>query len=125
MRSRNAPPGNNLARVRFEFATANRVIFGPGTMREAGALAAELGRRALVVTGRNPHRTGPLLALLRERGVDGVVFTTTGEPEIQTVRDGVAMAVHENCDLVIAFGGGSAIDTGKAVAALLANGGEV
>ena len=39
--------------MRFEFATANRIIFGPGTAREAGRLARELGRRALVVTGRH------------------------------------------------------------------------
>lgn len=113
------------AGVRFEFTTANRVIFGPGTVREAGPLAAELGRCALVVTGRNPGRAGPLLELLRTHGVDSVVFSTTGEPAIQTVMDGAALATKEGCDLVIAFGGGSAIDTGKAVAALAANGGDI
>lgn len=111
--------------MRFEFATANRVIFGPGTVHEIGPLAAELGRRALVVVGRSANRAQPLLELLRAHSVDGIVFSTTGEPEIQTVRDGVAMAARDHCDLVIAFGGGSALDTGKAVAALLANGGDV
>jgi alcohol dehydrogenase class IV len=111
--------------MRFEFATAHRVIFGPGTLREAGPLAAELGHRALVVTGRNPARAQPLLELLRKHGVDAIVFSTPGEPEIQTVRDALALATREHCDLVIAFGGGSAIDTGKAVAALLANGGDI
>ena len=111
--------------MRFEFATANRVIFGPGTVREAGPLAAELGRRALVVVGRSAVRAEPLMALLREHGVDAIVFSVPGEPEIQTVRDGVTLAAREHCDLVIAFGGGSALDTGKAIAALLANGGDI
>ena len=125
MRSRAAPDVNTIRGMRFEFATANRIIFGPGAVREAGPLAAELGRRALVVVGRNPHRAEPLLELLRTHGVDSVVFSTPGEPAIQTVMDGAALAVKEHCDLVIAFGGGSAIDTGKAVAALAANGGDI
>ncbi|HXC99188.1 MAG TPA: iron-containing alcohol dehydrogenase [Verrucomicrobiae bacterium] len=116
---------NIIANVRFEFATANRIVFGRGAICDAGTLAAELGRRALVVTGRNPLRAGPLLELLRKHGVNDIIFPMTGEPEIQTVRDGLASAARERCDLVIAFGGGSAIDTGKAVAALLANGGEL
>jgi alcohol dehydrogenase class IV len=111
--------------MQFEFATAQRIIFGPGTIRNAGPLAAEFGRRALVVAGRDPLRAGPLLALLREHGVDATVFPVPGEPEIQTVMDGLALAACEHCDLVIAFGGGSALDTGKAVAALLANGGDL
>jgi alcohol dehydrogenase class IV len=38
--------------MRFEFATSTRIIFGPGTLREVGPIAAEMGHRALVVTGR-------------------------------------------------------------------------
>lgn len=125
MPSQISPRTNTIADMRFEFATANRVIFGPGAVRDAGALAAELGRRALVVTGHNPLRAEPLLELLRKQKMDAIVFSTSGEPEIQTVRDGLALAARERCDLVIAFGGGSAIDTGKAIAALLANGGEL
>ncbi len=120
-----ALPANTIDDMRFEFATANRIIYGPGAVHEAGPLAAELGRRALVVTGRNSLRAGPLLELLRKHAVNGIVLPTSGEPEIQTVRDGLDRAVRERCDLVIAFGGGSAIDAGKAVAALLANGGDI
>jgi alcohol dehydrogenase class IV len=125
MRSRIAPAGNTMRIMRFEFATAHRILFGPGVVRDAGPVAAELGRRALVVTGRNPHRAGPLLELLRGHGVDSVIFSTSGEPEVQTIKDGAALATKEHCDLVIAFGGGSALDAGKAVAALAANGGDI
>ena len=110
---------------RFEFATATRVIFGAGSVREAGAVAREFGRRALVVTGRDPHRAEPLLAALRGVGVDIVAFTVHGEPEIETIQAGTALARGEGCDVVIACGGGSAIDAGKAIAAMLTNSGEV
>jgi alcohol dehydrogenase class IV len=110
--------------MNFEFATATRILFGPGTLRQAAPLAAGLGRRALVVTGRSPGRAAPLLDALRTEGVAASAFPVAGEPEIDTVQRGLAQARAEASDLVIALGGGSALDTGKAIAALLANGGE-
>jgi alcohol dehydrogenase class IV len=111
--------------MRFEFATAQRVIFGPGSLAEVGPLARETGRRALVVTGRAIGRAERLLALLREAGVATEVFAVAGEPEVETVRAGVALAKREHCDLVIGFGGGAALDAGKAIAAMLTNSGDV
>jgi alcohol dehydrogenase class IV len=110
--------------MRFEFATATRIIFGPGTLREVGILAKEFGRCALVVTGRDPSRAKQLTALLNEYGVSLLLFAVPGEPELETVQRGVAIAEQEQCDLVISFGGGSALDTGKAIAAMLTNRGE-
>ena len=111
--------------MRFEFATATRIIFGAGTLREVGPLARELAPRALVVTGANPRRAEPLLARLRQHGADAIAFSVPGEPEIETVQRGVALAKQENCGVVVAFGGGSALDAGKAIAAMLANAGEL
>ncbi len=111
--------------MRFEFATATRIIFGAGVLREVGPLAREFGPRALVVTGANPRRAEPLLSLLREHGVGAVGFPVPGEPETGTVQQGVALARQENCGLVISFGGGSALDAGKAIAAMLTNTGEL
>jgi alcohol dehydrogenase class IV len=111
--------------MRFEFATATRIIFGAGTLREVGPLAREFGSRALVVTGADPSRAEPLLALLREQGQGSATFSVCGEPEIKTVGEGVALAKQEKCGVVIAFGGGSALDAGKAIAAMLANTGEL
>ena len=111
--------------MRFEFATATRIIFGPGTLREVGPIAREFGPRALVVTGADPRRAEPLLAVLREHNHGSSIFSVRGEPEIETVRQGVASAKRENCSAVIAFGGGSALDAGKAIAAMLANTGEL
>jgi alcohol dehydrogenase class IV len=111
--------------MRFEFATATRVIFGSGTLKEAGALANESGRRAFVVTGSNPTRAARLLEYLRSSSVDVVPFAVTNEPTTATVELGVALAKRERCDLVISFGGGSVIDAGKAIAAMLTNPGEL
>ena len=111
--------------MRFEFATATRIIFGPGTLREVGPVARELARDALVVMGSDPRRAESLLALLREHGLGSITWSVRGEPDINTVRAGVALAKRGNCGLVIAMGGGSALDAGKAIAAMLANPGDL
>ena len=111
--------------MRFEFATATRVIFGPGVLREVGPFARRFAPRALVVAGANPRRAEPLLSLLREHEVAAITFPVPGEPEIETVQQGVALARQGSCGLVISFGGGSALDAGKAIAAMLSNTGEL
>ncbi len=108
----------------FDFATAGQIIFGNGRLKEVGPLAAGLGRRALVVSGEDILRAAPLMAYLADHGVSVVSFTVAGEPSIQLVQAGCQAARQGECDLVIGFGGGSALDAGKAIAALLTNGGE-
>ncbi len=110
--------------MRFEFATATRILFGPGTLREVGPSAAEMGRRALVATGLAPAYTQPLLDLLSAQGVECISFPVTGEPTTDLVRLGTRLAKEEGCDLIVGFGGGSALDAGKAIAMLLTNGGD-
>ncbi|HLZ53561.1 MAG TPA: iron-containing alcohol dehydrogenase, partial [Verrucomicrobiae bacterium] len=111
--------------MKFEFATATQIVFGAGTLRQTGALAKEFGTRALVVTGNDASRAEKLLAILRAAGVRAETFSVSGEPEISTIEQGTAVARKENCEMVIGFGGGSALDAAKAMAAMLANGGEL
>ena len=110
--------------MRFEFATATRILFGPGSVTEVAPAAAALGRRALLVTGRNVERIAPLREGLNAQGVVAVTFAVAGEPTVDIARAGVQRAREMECDLVIGLGGGSVLDTGKAIAALLANGGD-
>ena len=109
--------------MRFEFATATRIIFGAGTWREVGPLAAAMGRRALVIGSGSDERLQPLLDLLAGQGVAMVTFNVTSEPTTDIVQQGTQQAREAGCDLVIGMGGGSVIDSGKAIAALLTNGG--
>lgn len=109
----------------FEFATATRILFGPGTLQKAGPSLAEFGQRALVVTGRSAPRAQPLLALLEKQNIQTELFCVPGEPTIETVVRGTAAAREHASEFVIGFGGGSALDAGKAIAAMLTNPGEL
>jgi alcohol dehydrogenase class IV len=110
--------------ARFEFATAARILFGEGTLAEVAPAAAALGRRALVVTGTPPELAEPLVTALAAAGVSPVPFPVSGEPTVGLVSRGTEFARAEKCDVVISIGGGSAIDAGKALAAMLGNPGE-
>jgi alcohol dehydrogenase class IV len=113
-----------MSGIKFEFATATQIIFGAGTLKQVGPLAAELGRRALVVTGQRVERAKPLLEILAAQGVEAITFVVAGEPTISLAQQGVEQARAAGCNLVISFGGGSAVDGGKAIAALLTNPGD-
>jgi alcohol dehydrogenase class IV len=108
----------------FEFATAGRIVFGAGAFRQAAPAAAELGERALVVTGATGERAAPLATALESLGTAVIPFRVQGEPTIEMIRHGAEFARDERCDVVIAVGGGSAIDAAKALAAMLTNPGE-
>ncbi len=110
--------------MRFEFATAARIVVGAGALRDAGHLAAGLGRRPLVVIGARAARVAPLLDLLRAAGLTPKLFAVDSEPTTDLVRAGSEQARGAQCDLVIGFGGGSALDAAKAIAALTTNPGD-
>ncbi len=108
----------------FEFATAGRIVFGEGAVSEAAPAAAAMGRRALLVTGAGTDRAVALARALEAAGVTVAPFRVSGEPAIGTIAAGTVYARREGCDVVVAMGGGSAIDAGKALAAMLTNPGE-
>ena len=111
--------------MRFEFATATRIVFGPGTIQDVGPRAAEMGRRAFVVTGRSLERAAPLVRQLQGQGVECTTFTVSEEPTTTMASEGVQQARQAGCDLVVGIGRGSVLDTGKVVAALLTNRGHL
>lgn len=113
-------------RKRFELMAPGRIIFGPDTFKEeALILAQQLGNRPLLVTGRSLDRVIPLLEALRKCGIAPVVLSVEREPDLDTVRLGVLAAREGRCDCVIGAGGGAALDTAKAVAALCPNEGDI
>src|ERR1700751_5176533 len=105
--------------MRFEFATATRIIFGEGPAGGLPDMAHSFGTHPLVVTGASPERTAALVSPLAAE-----CFSIPVEPTVEMIREG-ARRVHEtSCDQVISIGGGSVIDAGKAIAAIATNGGE-
>ncbi len=107
----------------FEFATATEVVFGRGSFESLAARVGSLGRRALVVTGSDPSRSG-VLERLKEAGVTSTPFRVSAEPTTGVASEGVGCARDADCDVVVGVGGGSVLDGAKAIAALLTNGGE-
>ena len=112
----------------FRFGPTARVVFGVGKAKEAGPIARELhGTAALVMTDATLSRLGLTQAIeesLQEAGVrvelfDGVIT----EPTLASVEAAVAMFHERACDLIVAVGGGSAMDSAKAVSLLIGNGG--
>lgn len=108
--------------MRFEFGTANRIVFGPGSISELPAMAAAFGNHALVVTGADASRAKEHLSALETAGIACRYLSVAGEPTVDLVREGTQAARFAN--FVIGFGGGSAMDAAKAIAAVAANSGE-
>lgn len=104
--------------MKFEFATAARIVFGRHTAAQAASLCREWGQKVLVVTGSRPGRATPILDSLRSSGLDVSVFSIQKEPTLHEAREGARMARELKTDVILGLGGGSAVDAGKAVAAL-------
>ena len=109
----------------FSFATAGRILFGPGTVGQVAGHAAAMGSHALLITGSTPSRADGLAADLAAAGVKRTAFTVCGEPDLECVATGAQLAREAQCDLVIGFGGGSVMDAAKAIAALATNSGPI
>ncbi|WP_249217246.1 iron-containing alcohol dehydrogenase [Nocardioides palaemonis] len=109
---------------------APEVVFGVGSLVEAGYAAARLGaRRPFVVTDPGVLEAGwadELLAHLREAGLEPVLWTeVTPNPKDHEVRRAWQKYAEERADVIIAIGGGSCIDAAKGVAILSGNDGDI
>jgi len=74
--------------MEFEFTTANRIIFGPGTARQTGKLARKLGRNALVVTGRASDRNHFLFQDLTSHNIEFRMLPIPEEPTVAMISSG-------------------------------------
>ena len=111
--------------MEFEFATSTQIIFGRGSIQKFSTLIPELGSACLVITGRHSNERNPVIEILDRSNVNYHIFTVSGEPTDTVIHQGVAQAVQQKADFILAMGGGSVLDAGKAIGMLVANGGEV
>jgi len=107
----------------FEFATANRIIFGAGKLSELASQIDAHIQRLLLVRGSSADAIPRVRQDLTARGIQLVEFEVRGEPTVAIIRAGVQAA--QGCQMVIGLGGGSVMDAGKAIAALASNDGDV
>src|SRR5215208_1878677 len=107
----------------FEFVTADRIIFGAGKLNELGKQIEGRVKRLLLVRGRSSDAILRVQEILSAQEILFIEFQVHGEPTVEVVRDGVKAA--RDCDLVIGLGGGSVLDAGKAISALVTNPGDV
>jgi alcohol dehydrogenase class IV len=111
--------------INFEFATATRIIFGNGTVSKIPQLLQGMGHNIFLVTGKNPLRAKFLTECLEAEGYRLFHFQVEKEPDTEMISSGVQLARENYCDAVVGFGGGSVIDSAKAIAALVPNKGEL
>lgn len=113
----------------FTFTAMPKLIFGPKAVGRIGELTASYGRTALLVTGsRALARSGALSLMLDDMNASGVsVFQTriAGEPSPSMVDMATKGIRGKHVDVVVAVGGGSVLDAGKAIAAMLKETGSV
>ncbi|MFQ6066436.1 MAG: iron-containing alcohol dehydrogenase family protein [bacterium] len=107
-----------------------RIIFGRGAVKGLGKEVSSLGKSALLVTGRSSMRkTGILdrvLGVMKREGISVDLFDRVEhDPCLATVNQGIRIAHEKKSDVVVALGGGSAIDAGKAIASLVRQSGTI
>ena len=105
----------------FEYFAPTKIIFGLGTISRVGGVAAEPGKRALLVTGSKSSAVASLCAKVKESltsaGVEVTHFDgVIPNPTTDVVTAGAMLAKEHKCDLVIGLGGGSSMDVAKAIA---------
>jgi alcohol dehydrogenase class IV len=111
--------------MQFQFATSAQIIFGTGKHREIADLAAPLGIKALLISGSGGAQPERITRLLDDKKLSWCNFKVSGEPTVELILEGVQFAKAQACDYVIAYGGGSVLDSGKAIAAMLSNPGDL
>jgi len=113
----------------FPFVLPGRIQFGPGVAQTVGDEARPFGQRVMVVTDPGVHDAGliePIVSELERAGLDCTVFADVeANPRIATVEKAAAAAKEHRAEMLVAVGGGSAIDTAKIVAAIVSHGGGV
>jgi alcohol dehydrogenase class IV len=111
------------------FRAPKSIFYGRSAFENVGKEAMLRGKKALIVSDKVMDSLGYVRncqALLESQGVDSITYLgVASEPTDQYVSESLLLFKQEECDLIISLGGGSCIDTAKAVAVLATNGGYI
>ena len=112
-----------------QFIMPKQVFYGENALKDAADVIATLGKKALVVTDPMMMKLGTaqmVTDLLDEKGVHYAIYSNiTGEPTDKMIEAGLDVYNDQSCDFLIAVGGGSPIDSMKAIAAVSTSGGSI
>ncbi|MCI5503863.1 MAG: iron-containing alcohol dehydrogenase [Anaerobutyricum sp.] len=116
--------------MNFNYYLPVNVIFGCGKSAQAGEITKPYGTKALIVTGRSSAKKSGLYDKvndsLKAAGIDSVLFDKVAQnPLTTTAIEGAEFAKANDCDVVVAIGGGSIMDCAKAIAFLAVNDGDI
>ncbi|MFD1039436.1 iron-containing alcohol dehydrogenase [Virgibacillus byunsanensis] len=107
----------------------NRIVYGSGSFQQIGQIVSELGNKALVISDsvmKKMNRVKECVVLNEEAGISTAIYSEVNtEPTDVHVREAMEICRENNCEVIIAVGGGSCIDTAKAVAVMMTNDGEI
>jgi alcohol dehydrogenase class IV len=109
----------------FEFATTARILFGEGVVAQLPDVVQRFGRRVLVVVGASLERSAAAVDELERHGCEVAWTRVCREPTVEDIEQALAAARNHRADVVLAIGGGSVLDTAKAVAAVATNPGNL
>ncbi len=108
------------------FRAPQSIIYGRSSFGKVGSEAASRGKKALIICDKimvELGKTATCIAYLAKEGVATAVFAgVNSEPTDEYVSQALEIFLLEKCDLVISLGGGSCIDTAKAVSVIASNG---
>lgn len=112
-----------------EFIVPGKIISGSGALEAAESALKAFGKKALIVTDKVMIDLGncaKVEAALKNEDIDYVIYSDiTGEPTDVMIDGGVKVYKENGCDFIVALGGGSPIDSMKAIASLIENGGSI
>ena len=111
--------------MRIDFATTGRIIFGNGKVRLLPEILEKFGSRIMILRSKSASNIEGILRLLKESGFDIEERVISGEPNIEVINQTARIAREFESECIVSIGGGSVIDTGKAISALLNNPGEL
>jgi len=114
----------------FSFHVPTTIEYGPGNLAKLPGFVRQLGGKRVLVVGDPGVKAAGIvervLSTLNAADIDAVAFTEVeSDPAVQSVTDGIAMARDKSCDLIVGVGGGSALDTAKAIGLMLGNAGTI